>query len=65
MVQRAVVRQLCRVCGRRTTSRAEMDEHIQEFHSGEKDPIVWLSRSEDQMEFKPCLSSTPWGKEMR
>ena len=65
MVQRAVVRQVCRVCGRRTTSKAEMDEHISEFHSGDEDPVVWLSRAKDQREFRPCLGTTPWGKELR
>jgi len=65
MVQRAVQRQVCRACGARKPNKAEMDEHIKEFHSGDEDPVVWLFRAKDQREFRPSLSTTPWGKEFR
>lgn len=68
MVQRAVVTQLCRVCGARAPSKGEMNDHIEKFH-GEKTPgrwaPAWLTRAKDQQEFRPCLGQTPWGKELR
>lgn len=42
-----------------------MAEHTSKFHRGDEDPVVWLTRAKDQREFKPSLSSTPWGKELR
>lgn len=62
---RAVRRQVCMVCQFATRSKDEMSEHIKEFHSGEQDPVVWLTRAKDQREFRPSLSTTPWGKEFR
>jgi hypothetical protein len=61
---RAVVRQLCRVCGLTTSSKAEMDEHINEKHGNNWAPAM-LTRAKDQQEFKPCLSKTRWGSDLR
>lgn len=68
MVQRAIAWQQCKVCGTGTRSRLEMAGHVKEHH-GEgtpgRYPPGFLTRAKDQMEFKPCLSQTPWGGELR
>lgn len=68
MVQRAVITQRCQVCGFRTPTKAAMKEHTEASH-GESTPGRWapgiLTRAKDQREFRPCLSQTPWGKELR
>jgi hypothetical protein len=68
VVQRAVITQLCRVCGLRARTKAAMAEHTDQAH-GERAPGRWapaaLARAKDQREFKPCLGQTPWGKELR
>ena len=61
---RAVVSQVCQVCGRREPSKALMTAHIEDFH-GNNWPPGMLTRAEDQGEFRPCLSETPWGVEFK
>jgi hypothetical protein len=68
MVQRAVKRQECRVCGLSTSSSAAMEEHTEKFHGNEtlgRWAPAQLTRAKDQMEFRPCLDQTPWGGELR
>lgn len=65
MVQRAVVTQICRACGHPERSKLAMEQHKAEFHGTPEDPIVWLTRAEDQREFTPCLSQTRWGTDLR
>lgn len=61
---RAIVHQVCRVCGGRTRSKEAMDEHIEHAH-GNNWPPAGMVRAKDQMEFHPCLSQTPWGSGLR
>lgn len=61
---RAVVTQVCGVCRWPTTSKAAMDEHIEEFHGKNWAPGM-LERAKDQMEFRPCAPTTPWGSDFR
>jgi len=43
-----------------------MDDHIERYHGkGLDEGAVFLTREKDQKEFKPCLSQTPWGRELR
>lgn len=68
MVQRAAITQLCRACPQRTRTEDEMAAHVEEAH-GEGTPGRYppglFTRAEDQREFHPFLSQTPWGKELR
>jgi hypothetical protein len=61
---RAVVSQVCRVCGRRTSGKDEMAEHVDTQHGVNWEPAQ-MTRSKDQMEFRPCSSSSRWGRELR
>ena len=73
MVQRAAVVHICRVCGGGSSSKFALDEHAAHAHGAEleasridpEETPIRFRRTEDQMEFKPCLSKTPWGKELR
>jgi hypothetical protein len=41
-----------------------MEEHTEEMHGNNWAPAQ-LTRASDQMEFKPSLRSTPWGRDLR
>lgn len=64
MTQRAVVSQVCGVCGLRLTSKDEMTVHTEEFHGVNWAPGM-MRRSKDQMEFHPHLMQTPWGSDFK
>jgi hypothetical protein len=67
MVQRAVSTQRCEVCRWRTYSKAEMAEHTKDKHGRdvERQAPTFTTRAADQMEFKPALTKTQWGSELR
>jgi hypothetical protein len=52
------------VCRKQFKTKKDLNEHTEEAH-GNNWPVGWLTRSKDQMEFKPSLSQTPWGREFR
>lgn len=57
-------RQICGVCGISLSSKADMDSHTETVH-GQNWAPGQLTRSKDQMEFKPSLSQTPWGEDFK
>jgi hypothetical protein len=72
MVQRAVVRQVCKVCGGSCTSKLAMEEHLKDHGTNwphrqeiEGDTVVMAHRAKDTMEFVGHLQQTPWGSELR
>lgn len=64
MVMRSVCRQTCGVCFISFYSKEEMEEHTAATH-GKNWPPGMLERATDQMEFEPCMSTTPWGRDLR
>ena len=78
MVQRAVVTFLCKVCGGGSPSRLAADEHAREAHGTAFEEAYRVQNGlavdelplrlrpvENLLEFRPCLTQTPWGRELR
>jgi hypothetical protein len=60
---RAIVTHRCGACGWSTRSKSEMEEHADD-HAQNYAPAQF-KRADDQLEFKPSLRSTPWGRDLR
>ena len=41
-----------------------MTEHIEDMHGNNWAP-AYMTRSKDQMEFRPCTATSRWGRDLR